>query len=61
MEARNPWGKKEWSGAWSDGSEQWTPQWMEKLEHKFGNDVCYTRASRNIVGHTDCVVFLDIL
>ncbi|KAL2821156.1 hypothetical protein BJX63DRAFT_418182 [Aspergillus granulosus] len=38
LKLRNPWGKKEWSGAWSDGSEQWTPQWMEKLNHKFGND-----------------------
>ncbi|KAF9888086.1 hypothetical protein FE257_009351 [Aspergillus nanangensis] len=35
---RNPWGKKEWSGAWSDGSEQWTPEWMKLLDHKFGND-----------------------
>ncbi|KAL2826103.1 hypothetical protein BDW59DRAFT_161229 [Aspergillus cavernicola] len=38
IKLRNPWGKKEWSGPWSDGSEQWTPQWMEKLNHKFGND-----------------------
>ncbi|KAL3476215.1 hypothetical protein BJX99DRAFT_146121 [Aspergillus californicus] len=38
LKLRNPWGKKEWSGPWSDGSEQWTAQWMEKLNHKFGND-----------------------
>ncbi|KAI9644088.1 hypothetical protein NHQ30_007440 [Ciborinia camelliae] len=35
---RNPWGKGEWKGAWSDGSKEWTPEWMKKLEHRFGDD-----------------------
>ncbi|KGO41167.1 Alpha/beta hydrolase fold-3 [Penicillium expansum] len=38
LRLRNPWGRKEWYGAWGDGSKEWTPEWMEKLGHKFGND-----------------------
>jgi len=28
----------EWSGSWSDGSKEWTPYWMKKLNHHFGDD-----------------------
>ncbi|KAI8941511.1 hypothetical protein NX059_002727 [Plenodomus lindquistii] len=52
---RNPWGKRanaamgEWTGPWSDGSAEWTPYWMTKLDHKFGNDGLFWMAYQDML------------
>ncbi|KAF8512331.1 hypothetical protein JB92DRAFT_2928993 [Gautieria morchelliformis] len=41
LRLRNPWGKGEWDGRWSDGSKEWTKEWLgalDLLEHEFGDD-----------------------
>jgi len=32
VKLRNPWGKTEWKGAWSDSSSNWTPELKKKLK-----------------------------
>ena len=34
----DPKGEYKWTGCWSDGAEQWTPESMQVLSHRFGHD-----------------------
>ncbi|XP_042372780.1 calpain-1 catalytic subunit-like, partial [Plectropomus leopardus] len=36
LRIRNPWGQVEWTGAWSDGSKEWSavePEEKQQLDH----------------------------
>jgi hypothetical protein len=48
---RNPWGKTEWNGPWSDGSEEWTPERMKALNHRFGDDGLFWISYKDLLRH----------
>ncbi|KAG5637238.1 hypothetical protein H0H81_005283 [Sphagnurus paluster] len=55
---RNPWGESEWTGAWSDGSKEWTPEWLSvlpELGHAFGNDGQFVMEYKDFLENWDRV------
>jgi hypothetical protein len=62
VKIRNPWGKSEWTGRWSDGSREWEGEWINALKplgHSFGDDVnsSYTRIGAVTDAADTCRVF----
>ncbi|CAG8545271.1 14245_t:CDS:2 [Dentiscutata erythropus] len=55
LQMRNPWGKTEWTGAWSDGSKEWTPERMIKLNHRFGDDGTFWMSYDDFLNYWDMI------
>ncbi|KAK7894293.1 hypothetical protein LTR67_006052 [Exophiala xenobiotica] len=49
VKIRNPWGRKEWTGAWSDGSKEWTADWLLRPNHQFGDDGIFWMQYRDML------------
>eukprot|EP00741_Cyanophora_paradoxa_P022170 tig00021435_g21402.t1 len=63
LRLRNPWGRKEWSGAWSDGSKEWSPALLKKLSYQFADDgtfwICWDDFTRVFNTVFVCRIFTD--
>ncbi|KAK4156277.1 calcium-dependent cysteine-type endopeptidase [Chaetomidium leptoderma] len=46
---KNPWGKVEWKGAWSDGSKEWTAEWLTRMGHQFGDDGAFWMSYKDLL------------
>ncbi|KAG0238145.1 hypothetical protein BGW42_007136 [Actinomortierella wolfii] len=52
---RNPWGKVEWNGDWSDDSDKWTPEAIEALGAKNKDDGRFWMSYTDFMKIWDCL------
>eukprot|EP01130_Rhizamoeba_saxonica_P002364 TRINITY_DN12184_c0_g1_i1.p1 TRINITY_DN12184_c0_g1~~TRINITY_DN12184_c0_g1_i1.p1 ORF type:complete len:959 (+),score=191.59 TRINITY_DN12184_c0_g1_i1:30-2879(+) len=55
---RNPWGKFEWTGRWSDGAKEWTPEILNKFEVCFEDDGSFYMEFNDFCEHFTTLYFL---
>jgi len=65
LSVRNPWGHLEWRGRFSDGSSDWTPSLIKKLDVKFEDDgtfwMCFEDFIKQFTGlYVLCLLTDDI-
>jgi len=53
LRLRNPWGRKEWTGDWSDKSPLWTRRMKAKLNHTDADDGAFWMSMQDFAIHFD--------
>eukprot|EP00727_Mastigamoeba_balamuthi_P000557 m51a1_g10499 putative peptidase s8 and s53 subtilisin kexin sedolisin (1916) ;mRNA; f:103766-111067 len=51
VQLRNPWGKTEWTGSWSDSDPRWTPQLRQQLGVHVADDGLFWMSMRDFAAH----------
>jgi len=58
---RNPWGRLEWTGRFSDGSSDWTPELVAKLNVKFEDDGTFWMCFEDFIAQYNNLMVLRLL
>jgi hypothetical protein len=61
LNIRNPWGKFEWNGAWSDNAEEWTEDLIDELQVNFdANDGAFWMCLEDFIKKFEAATFSKI-
>jgi len=58
---RNPWGRLEWKGKYSDNSAEWTPELMAALNVKFEDDGLFWMSYEDFTTYFNQLIILRLL
>lgn len=61
LRIRNPWGKYEWIGAWSDNSSEWTPELQKYFNFEFADDGTFFMCIEDFVLHYNRIHVLRMM
>ncbi len=61
IQIRNPWGKFEWKGDFSDSSNLWTPKLKQKLDVKKRDDGIFWMKLEDFIKHYEGIGILEII